>query len=329
MSTATARPKKKHTGLIVLIVFLVVLLLAAAGLAAVGYSFAVMVPQKSVDLAKEYIEQGDYADAYEVLKNAKIPSVFGSEKLTEKQTGIGALKEELIAAHPTVALYDAKVGDIVTYGHYEQDGNTENGAEPLEWIVLDIDEENGRMLVITRYCIGCQAFNNSGSNVTWKDSSIREWLNKKDGKYAFYGNAFSEIERSFIFNKRIETPRNPQYYTSGGQKVDDHVFLLSVQEVEEYFADDAARRCEPTLVARREGSYVPREGEYTSYCRWWLRTSGEQQDQAVYVGVDGSINMKGGAVEGSGGDSRYGSYSGQDKGSARPAMWIKIDYPTD
>ena len=325
MSTATAGQKKKHTGLIVFIVILVVLLLAVAALGAAGYYFMIMVPQGIVDEAKTYIEEGNYVEAYRLLKDAEIPAVLGSEKLTEKKTGIGALKEELIAAHPTVTLYDAKVGDVVTYGHYEQDNNTENGSEAIEWIVLSIDETNGRMLVISRYCLDCHEYDNSSAS--WPNSSVREWLNKTEGKYAFYGNAFSEIEQSYIVKKKIEPSRNPQYYTSGGQTAYDYVFLLSVQEVEEYFADDAARVCEPTTFARRNGSYVPREGDYTTSCRWWLRTPGETMNQVIFVAPDGSINYKGGAPEGSAGDSRYGGYSGQDKGSVRPAMWITIEYP--
>ena len=30
-----------------------------------------------------------------------------------------------------------KRGDVITMGTYEQDGNTKNGAEPIEWMVLD------------------------------------------------------------------------------------------------------------------------------------------------------------------------------------------------
>ena len=325
MSTATARPKKKHTGLIVFIVVLVILLLVVAALGAVGYYFAIMVPKGVVETAKTYIEEGNYIEAYQLLKDTKIPAVLGSEKLTEKQTGIGALKEELIAAHPTVTLYDAKVGDVITYGHYEQDNNTENGAEAIEWIVLAINEEDGRILVVSRYCLDCYAYDDS--NASWPNSSIREWLNKTDGKYAFYGNAFSEIEQSWIYRKKIEPSRNPQYNTSGGLSCYDYVFLLSVQEVEEYFADDAARICEPTTYARKNGSYVPREGNYTTSCRWWLRTPGETMKQVIYVAPDGSINYKGGAPEGSAGDGKFGGYSGQDKGSVRPAMWITIEYP--
>lgn len=39
------------------------------------------------------------------------------------------------------------VGNIVTFGSYEQDADTSNGNEPLEWIVLKY--ENGRALLLS------------------------------------------------------------------------------------------------------------------------------------------------------------------------------------
>ena len=33
-------------------------------------------------------------------------------------------------------------GNIVTFGHYEQDNDAGNGAEKIEWIVLDYDEKD-------------------------------------------------------------------------------------------------------------------------------------------------------------------------------------------
>ena len=35
-----------------------------------------------------------------------------------------------------------EVGSEITFGHYEQDEDLTNGQEPIEWIVLDVDEEN-------------------------------------------------------------------------------------------------------------------------------------------------------------------------------------------
>ena len=31
-----------------------------------------------------------------------------------------------------------QVGDVITFGTYEQDNNLENGAEPIEWQVLEV-----------------------------------------------------------------------------------------------------------------------------------------------------------------------------------------------
>ena len=43
------------------------------------------------------------------------------------------------------------VGDILTFGHYEQDNDQQNGREPIEWVVLDI--QNNQALLLTRYAI--------------------------------------------------------------------------------------------------------------------------------------------------------------------------------
>ena len=40
---------------------------------------------------------------------------------------------------PVRAEQPPETGSIVTFGRYEQDGNEENGPEPIEWTVLDVD----------------------------------------------------------------------------------------------------------------------------------------------------------------------------------------------
>ena len=37
------------------------------------------------------------------------------------------------------AFNNIKVGDVVNFGRYEQDNNYNNGSEPIQWRVLDID----------------------------------------------------------------------------------------------------------------------------------------------------------------------------------------------
>lgn len=33
---------------------------------------------------------------------------------------------------------ETRVGDTVIFGQYEQDGNLDNGSEPIAWLVLDV-----------------------------------------------------------------------------------------------------------------------------------------------------------------------------------------------
>ena len=49
-----------------------------------------------------------------------------------------------------------KIGDTVSFGSYEQDNNTENGAEAIEWIVLDVEGEN--VLLLSKYGLDAQAY---------------------------------------------------------------------------------------------------------------------------------------------------------------------------
>lgn len=44
-----------------------------------------------------------------------------------------------------------EIGDIVTYGNYEQDGFYSNGEETIEWIVIARDRDN-HALLLSRYC---------------------------------------------------------------------------------------------------------------------------------------------------------------------------------
>ena len=96
------------------------------------------------------------------------------------------------------------VGNVVTFGSYEQDSDFSNGKEPLEWDV--IGQKGGDYLLITHYVIDCKKFDDgssdktiqaneakSASQATWEKSSIRTWLNGD-----FYRETFTEKEQSMI-----------------------------------------------------------------------------------------------------------------------------------
>ena len=95
--------------------------------------------------AKNHYDSGNYAEAYKVFKQITGYSNVDSLLSTD---------EHLIAAK--LALYK-KVGSIVTFGQYEQDNNTGNGPEEIEWIVLDV--QDGKSLLLSRYGLDAKPYN--------------------------------------------------------------------------------------------------------------------------------------------------------------------------
>ena len=121
-----------------------------------------------------------------------------------------------------------EAGDIIVYGSYEQDGDKNNGSEPIEWEVLDVDDN--RALLVSRYVLDCQPYNDYYGSITWKYCSLRKWLNSK-----FLKTAFTAEERVRIPTVVLSNPDNPVFGTDGGGNTRDRVFLLSVDEILEYY----------------------------------------------------------------------------------------------
>ena len=193
-----------------------------------------------------------------------------------------------------------KVGDTYTFGTYEQDNNTANGKEEIEWIVLD--KKGMSVLLISKYALDCQPYNSFLVDVTWETSTLRQWLNE-----TFLNTAFSSEEQNSIISSAVKADRNTKKSTSPGNDTTDKVFLLSIQEASKYFSSDDERKCAPTKYAISNGASAVR---YTGKC-WWLRSPGSLQSFAVYVYGDGSIK-------------RNGTLDDERK-CVRPAMWISFE----
>ena len=125
---------------------------------------------------------------------------------------------------------DVQVGDIIEFGSYEQDNNPSNGPEPIEWQVLDVT--GGDLLLMSVYGLDTKPYNDSYRWVTWKESTIRQWLNGE-----FFRTAFTREEQVLIKKEPLTTADNPAYGTSGGGVAKDKVFLLSLEEAGAYLPD--------------------------------------------------------------------------------------------
>ena len=219
----------------------------------------------------------------------------------------------------TVEIPKAQIGDTVWFGSYEQDNDTSNGAEAIEWLVLD--KQDGKLLLLSKDALDAKPYNEKYVDVTWETCTLRSWLNG-----TFYTTAFSQTEQGRIATTKSRNEDNPEYGTEGGNDTEDKVFLLSIGEATRYFdpdpdAYDPARRAKVTAYAKTQGARVYSEAEYgmsgtTEYDGngwWWLRSPGFDDYYAAFVFYDGSLRMGGG----------YGIDTVD--GGVRPAFWLNLE----
>ncbi len=182
-------------------------------------------------------------------------------------------------------LQAAEAGSYVHFGSYEQDNNTENGAEPIEWLVLEKTDDS--LLVISRYALDWKAYNKEDSGFAWEDCTLRAWLNGD-----FLNAAFNPEEQALIPAVTLSDDQNPDTGTDPENSTQDRVFLLSKQEAETYFTTQKERMCAPTDAAIAWGAYVSEEYKTTDgrpACFWWLRTSGADPDSIIQVDIMGGV----------------------------------------
>ena len=89
------------------------------------------------------------------------------------------------------------IGRIAIFGEYEQDYNLVNGKEPIEWIILDVQED--RCLLISRYALDAKRYNSEIEDVTWATCTLRSWLNS-----TFLNDAFNSEQQKDILESKID-----------------------------------------------------------------------------------------------------------------------------
>ena len=100
--------------------------------------------------------------------------------------------------------------EIIQFGEYD-------------WRVLDVQDD--RALIITEKIIDIRAYHNELTDITWADCDLREYLNGE-----FYNN-FNANDKARIIQVTNSNHYNYWYRLEGGLDTDDHIFLLSLDEV--------------------------------------------------------------------------------------------------
>ena len=207
-----------------------------------------------------------------------------------------------------------RTGDTISFGSYWQ--NSSEYKEPIEWRVLDV--KNGKALLISKYALDCQPYNEEYKSVTWETCTLRRWLNS-----SFYNDAFSINEQPKISDVVVTADANSKFDTDPGNNTKDKIFLLSIDEVNKYFSSIKTdqdgnwcivdRMCAPTQYAINQGVWASSRYKVDgkAACYWWLRSPGGHSDRAARVCNYGYVDSGGYGVDFSG-------------GGVRPALWINL-----
>ena len=195
-------------------------------------------------------------------------------------------------AMPASAASKLTVGQTLKMGTYEQDNDTCNGPEDIEWIVLDVD--GTKALLISKYCLDAAKYHNEKVDTTWAECDLRDWLNDD-----FLDEAFTSSEQKQILDTEITTPVSVYGNKTGGCDTVDKIFCLSIDEAQKYFSSNRDRKASRTKYAASR----------TPYSWWWLRSPGGANNAAKAI-----VNDKGKVTTG-------GNWV-TNNDSVRPAMWV-------
>ena len=242
----------------------------------------------------------EYNNAVTLMRAGKYVAAYKSFESINGYKDSANKMEELMNLSPQVRIYKTSVGGIVPFGTYEQDNNTANGKEEIEWIVLE--KKDGKALIISKYGLDCQPYNTTQTSVSWETCTLRNWLNT-----TFYTTAFNANQQSKIVATTLTNADNPEYGTEGGNNTTDKVFLLSINEAKQYFASDTARKITATAYAKAQGAYT---SSIDAISRWWVRWPGSASPHVAYVTNVGTV-----------GSYVYGDFLS----AVRPALWINLE----
>lgn len=214
------------------------------------------------------------------------------------------------------AARDAKyvVGNYVTFGTYPQTSGGDDST-PIEWLVLARD--GNKALLISRYGLDAQPYNENWMSVTWEECTLRTWLNG-----TFMNKAFTANEQTGILLTNVDNSSSQGYSrwsTSGRNNTQDKIFLLSYAEANQYLdvtygdSKNMKSRVAPTAYAKKQeaytyGSYKTADGDVTGW--WWLRSPGSDRSCAAYVSSDGSLGI---------------TIVNNASACVRPALWINLE----
>ena len=178
---------------------------------------------------------------------------------------------------------DTQPGDTVIFGQYEQDGNLDNGSEPIEWLVLDV--QDGKALLLSRFVLDCLPFHDEKTDVQWSQSALNAWL-QADFRAAFTEDEWAAIAPVTLADTAADG--NPEWENADAAPAEARVFLLSYAQAMRYFPAQEQRKVSGTEYARSRGAkFLGFTTIGIGETDWWLRSPGKESYDACFLDVRG------------------------------------------
>jgi len=166
-----------------------------------------------------------------------------------------------------------KIGETIQFSNYN-------------WQVLDI--KDGQALLISKLVLEERAYHEKDEPITWENCTLRRYLNGE-----FY-NKLSDKNK--IAKHTISNKNNQWYGTDGGNDTTDHIFLLSLEELVQYFGDSGKLKNRPNsstwYINDQFNKNCIAYNPLGSAAWWWLRSPGYRSFFATFVNRVGYVYVQ-------------------------------------
>lgn len=179
--------------------------------------------------------------------------------------------------------------EIITLGRYEQDNNTENGAEPIEWVVLHKDGES--KILLSKKVLDVGPYNDTADF----GCSLFDWLNTD-----FYQAAFDAAEQNMVSGVGVFEPGF----------------------VRKYSIEKSALATSLTAFALSKNPRMGGSGDYL----WWVFGSRlSKTDDSVTGQILARANQKGEIAVNAHGEEMFVFGNVIEPQGIRPVIWLNTD----
>lgn len=234
-----------------------------------------------------YEKAGDFSDAPEAYAYCMGREALAAERYVEAEEWLTkaayyADAAALLTEYADEAALERDVearkapyhamGQVVEWGSYEQDGDPSNGAEPIRWLTLGV--QDNQVKLIAEQALACKPYH-AFIIITWENSDLRSWLNG-----VFLWNAFDEVERAALRTEPVDPESFSRFGGVRAAEEADRVTMLS---------DSAVNALDVDLLKASGTAQALAEGltQTDGYASWWLRMDGYDADDAAAVGENG------------------------------------------